>query len=399
MNSLISTYEKDRRTVDPEHMVIRDRLVSDLIRNRTEQSESIRKRFAEKGMNPYFSYPTLALFDIAGEFQDQWTKRESAEQLRSFIEHRITCNCIVFMDDACHIGILFSWDDLDKVRSIHSCLKGPNLHTATAGIGNPCKHLAELHTSYLQATSSLTHKFYRGIGQIILYNSIAPFKNTIDYPEAQEESLFHLLSDSAEMPLISSAIDCFYQSFLVHGPSQPNDIRDATIRLLIGLQHRVKSSATTRTLTIMKPDIMSILHLQSIDEIKAYVTCYMQLLVNEIHALSTESINRTLIRKALTIMEDEYDRVTLHYVAEKVFITPAYLSTLFKTNMGITFIEHLTEIRIRKAKRLLKQAELKNYEVAEKVGYHDSRYFSQIFKKKVGLSPSDYRNSLQTTGS
>ncbi|MNG05374.1 HTH-type transcriptional regulator YesS [compost metagenome] len=108
---------------------------------------------------------------------------------------------------------------------------------------------------------------------------------------------------------------------------------------------------------------------------------------------TSDSMNRNLIKKAITLMEEEYDRASLHYVADKVFITPAYLSALFKSKMGITFIEHLTCIRISKAKKLLKQTHLKNYEVAERVGYQDSRYFSQIFKKKVGLSPSGFRDA------
>ncbi|MBW4839464.1 MAG: helix-turn-helix transcriptional regulator, partial [Paenibacillaceae bacterium] len=81
-------------------------------------------------------------------------------------------------------------------------------------------------------------------------------------------------------------------------------------------------------------------------------------------------------------------------VAQKVYMTPTYLSMLFRANTGKTFIEHLTDIRIDKAKDMLRTTHYKNYEVAEKVGYQDSRYFSQIFKKKVGVSPSEYRESM-----
>jgi two-component system response regulator YesN len=93
-------------------------------------------------------------------------------------------------------------------------------------------------------------------------------------------------------------------------------------------------------------------------------------------------------------MEQECSQASLQNVAQQVYMTPTYLSLLFKLNTGKTFIEHLTDIRIEKAKDMLKSTHFKNYEVAEKVGYQDSRYFSQIFKKKVGLSPSEYRESV-----
>jgi YesN/AraC family two-component response regulator len=90
-------------------------------------------------------------------------------------------------------------------------------------------------------------------------------------------------------------------------------------------------------------------------------------------------------------MEQECRDASLDKMARKVYMTPSYLSMLFKVNTGKTFIEQLTDIRIDKAKDMLKNTCMRNYEVAEQVGYQDSRYFSQLFKKRVGLSPSQYR--------
>jgi two-component system response regulator YesN len=386
----ISTYEIDAR-IDAEHKVIRDRLLVDLIWNSCDHPETIRRRLEEKGIHPYFSYPTLALFEIASSFQDAWTKRTAANKLRTIIEERISCNCAVFVDDVGHIGVLFSWDDQETIRNLQHCLQGNYSYPVTVGIGNPCHSLSDLHTSYSQAMFALQHKFYRGINQVIWFNSVQSFANTVEYPEDEEEDLFQMLNDPAAKP-VGQVVDAFYEALLRNGPLQREEISDATIHLLIRLELRAKTAAG-QACALMKPDIMSILHIQSLDEMKASILRYLQRVGNAI--CSKDSMNRTIIKKTLTFMEDEYDRASLHYVAEKVFITPAYLSTLFKTNMGVTFIEHLTDIRISKAKKLLKQSHLKNYEVAERVGYHDSRYFSQIFKKKVGLTPSDFRESIQ----
>lgn len=70
---------------------------------------------------------------------------------------------------------------------------------------------------------------------------------------------------------------------------------------------------------------------------------------------------------------------------------PNYLSHEFKKQTGITFTEYLNNKRIEEAKRLLRSTSDMTYEIAEKVGYYNYRYFSQMFKKVVGLTPTQYR--------
>jgi two-component system response regulator YesN len=72
-----------------------------------------------------------------------------------------------------------------------------------------------------------------------------------------------------------------------------------------------------------------------------------------------------------------------------------YLSKIIKNETGITFSDKLRQIRIDQAKKLLENGSLKTYEVSESVGYVDVRYFSQVFKKHVGLTPSEYRQLIK----
>lgn len=89
--------------------------------------------------------------------------------------------------------------------------------------------------------------------------------------------------------------------------------------------------------------------------------------------------------------ESYYQNLTLNSVAEKVGITAGYLSTLFSQTMNCTFIDYLNEIRIEHACTYLHQNYLKTYEIAYKVGYNDEKYFSKVFKKITGMSPSEYK--------
>lgn len=100
---------------------------------------------------------------------------------------------------------------------------------------------------------------------------------------------------------------------------------------------------------------------------------------------------RKVIREALHFLQQNYARdLTVEIIANELYISPSYLMHLFKAELGKTFNDCLIEIRIEKAKELLRHSRYKIYEVCSMVGYSDSKYFSQIFKKVVGMSPSEY---------
>ncbi len=87
-------------------------------------------------------------------------------------------------------------------------------------------------------------------------------------------------------------------------------------------------------------------------------------------------------------------KLSLDDVSRDLFISPSYLTRLLKHHSGKTFVDSLTEFRIGKAKLLLKNSDLKSCAIAEIVGYSDPHYFSTIFKKVTGKTPSEYRSEI-----
>ena len=85
------------------------------------------------------------------------------------------------------------------------------------------------------------------------------------------------------------------------------------------------------------------------------------------------------------------EELSLLSAAEYSCLSPQHLSRIFKKEMGITFVDYLTKVRIRKAKELFAREELKMYEIAEMVGYSNQHYFSTVFKRAAGMSPVEYR--------
>ena len=105
-----------------------------------------------------------------------------------------------------------------------------------------------------------------------------------------------------------------------------------------------------------------------------------------------EDIRNYAIRRAINFIREHYsENISLDMLAERLEITPEYLSALFNKEVGINFSTFLKQFRISQAKRLLKGTDEKIYAIAQQVGYNDPKYFNRVFKEEMGMSPGDYR--------
>lgn len=92
------------------------------------------------------------------------------------------------------------------------------------------------------------------------------------------------------------------------------------------------------------------------------------------------------------------ERLSLNQVAEVFEISPNYLSSLFKKYNDIGFSEYISQMKISKAKLLMEDYNMKIYEVADQLGFDNAFYFSKVFKKIEGCSPSEYLQTKQKIG-
>jgi two-component system response regulator YesN len=106
-----------------------------------------------------------------------------------------------------------------------------------------------------------------------------------------------------------------------------------------------------------------------------------------------------IIHQARKYLENHYPNpdLSLNDVAAQVNLSPGHFSTVFSHETGETFTDCLANIRIEKAKELLRTTTLKSFEISSQIGYNDPHYFSYVFKKHTGLSPKEFR--LQTKAS
>lgn len=371
---------------------MRDRFLRNLVSDIRSERADLKESLSRLQLNPYYTFPAIALLEPTVQFHEEHERVIYLEDMRDYIQDQLTDGIIVFVDEEGRIGVLFSWVSKELLEKIQVMLKERFQQPINIGVGKPCSHLSDVVHSYRQATRALQFKFYRGTGQIIFFSELGRYEALQQYPSHKEKEQFDLFKAAESSEEIVQSVQVFYESLLENGPIDIKSVYDITVRLLVGMEKRVHAEAD-HVGPYQRFDVISIVQLETLQDIKQYVTQFL-IGLKEVLSHNQKESHRSIIKKTIHHMEQECQFASLQSVAQKVYMTPTYLSLLFKLNTGKTFIEHLTDIRIDKAKDMLRSTHFKNYEVAEKVGYQDPRYFSQIFKKKVGLSPSEYRESI-----
>lgn len=115
--------------------------------------------------------------------------------------------------------------------------------------------------------------------------------------------------------------------------------------------------------------------------------------VMQVRVAQTTEHNSDVVENAKKYISENYhdEELTLNTVAHEVNVSPNHLSAMFSQKTGQTFVKYLTDVRMHRAKELLKCTSKRSNEICEEVGYRDPHYFSHLFKKNVGCSPIQYR--------
>ena len=119
--------------------------------------------------------------------------------------------------------------------------------------------------------------------------------------------------------------------------------------------------------------------------------------MNEAVNQERDNTTRKVILEARQYIQDHYQDpdLSVEMMCRQLHMSPAYFSTMFKKETGQTYIAYLTELRLDKAVELLNTTSDKTYVIAQKVGYQEQNYFSYVFKKRFGVSPTRYRSAAQ----
>jgi len=255
------------------------------------------------------------------------------------------------------------------------------------GISNTATNILNLKKAYYQAFMATENTFYEGANKVFFFNE-TNFK-TLNYTVIAAD-IEKKLIERFEMGLTDNIVELLdsLKVRLFQNRLSPRNAYAICYELLLSVKKSVDFRADIMNLNLNV--LESNLTLDTlIDSVKATIFEALDCIQS-----SRNNSGKSCINKVKEYLKQNYSsQVTLEEIAVKVSVSKNYLCKIFKQEEGKSVWNYLTEIRIEKAKELLKNSDMKSYEIATMIGYDSMYYFSNIFKKYVGISPMEYRNN------
>lgn len=266
--------------------------------------------------------------------------------------------------------------------------------TVTIGVGTACMVKPMLYKSYIDAVAALDYTVIIGSNKIIYIDDIEPVHSKeISFTEMDERTLLAAIK-VGDIKQIEEAISLLVGK--IEGMTLAlNDYQLYILDIISSILKLKRSMELDSSALFNKEDnfLIIINSFKTKEEIKEWLFSVCTLLAKEISAKRNTNKNE-LIEKAKEYMKQNYfdEELSAEKLCNYLHISTNYFSALFKKETKFTFTNYLTLIRIDKAKKLLRTSELKTFDIANRVGYSEGHYFSYVFKKITGISPTEYRN-------
>lgn len=288
-------------------------------------------------------------------------------------------------------------------KDLEEIMKNYSTIAYFGGIGQPVARLRELEESSREAERALAARFTMELNRIISVEDIRMAQNvdTLDDIEITSFGEIEKTRTMLEKFLNNGAedeIDEFVDVYINELPEE--NLKSVLMRQYIIMDAYIVMMSFCEKIEGIEGEMQaqseelknSMKTIQTLEEIKNYIRMLLKKIIGVRDTISGRrysdiiEIAKDQIRK--TYMSDE---ISLNTIAAEVGMSPSYFSSIFSKEMGKTFVEYLTEIRMDRAKELLMCSSMKTSEIGYEVGYKDPHYFSYIFKKTQNCTPKEFR--------
>lgn len=284
-------------------------------------------------------------------------------------------------------------DKLDRLLEIYDKIKMDTLENIDISLGISKFHDKNfpLPTAYQESMDALDFIFYTEKRQCIMFSQIDGKIKSLEFDLNPWVSRFSTVVSEQKKEETIQTIEELFETLEFSSPLFFRDRIVACIEALCQTLMPFETAVFAFDIDFkfnIKEDISTYICL------KAYV---ISLFLSCIDYLQNEKKNKTIKRVQLAqefIQSNYMKTLSLAMVADYVQLNPSYFSNLFKEEVGENFSEYLLNIRMNNAMELLKDPTVKIYEISFIVGYEDVVSFGRAFKKKVGMSPKEYRNTV-----
>jgi two-component system, response regulator YesN len=409
---MLRTYEKQ---INESLPLAAEKFLKDIVEEKVYNLEEINEKINLLELNLNYKFYSCAIFQ-SKHISDYWQNERNSSMFQNINQYLKANNLgYYFINHNFEIVVFFNFDVPEHFASseeylkevietlrvlISETLKEIPLGELWVGAGNPYKNILSAVSSYKEAMVCLKRRYFDTENTLFcswIYNISSTL--AVEYPYETE----NLLIDSIIEGNSEESLKHFKQLWKTISPNlnciDPETIQDYTIQLLNMIDRRLNKHGTSiRECVQVLPPFTSFV--SGIKSFEVLESC-MENMVSKICEVTSKinhrvnSSSHLSIQRAKKYIEENYTKkITLNQVADMVFLNPSYFSIQYKKETGLNFVDYLKELRISKAKELLKRFDLKIYEIGNLVGYEDATYFANTFKSCTGITPLEYRRRL-----
>lgn len=290
------------------------------------------------------------------------------------------------------------YDSFDKcLEKLQGIVNPHSLLKLTLCVGVPSKHILDLSGSLFSAECAVNSRLVMGTGQVILAEELdlRP-KEWENIPFQAFYGKLRPMLEVWDFRTAMSAIEIFLETNKQQIQQYPYAVSDrikSMAKAIVGLLRELHPQLSYEETILQQSAILT----ETLNRCSDYDTLISTFLrgLSDLFSLlhnreSSEDIRKLKIAKEF--MEAHFsEHLQLEDVAAQVYLSPAYFGIFFKRETGVNFGDYLIRLRMDHAKTMLKNMQYQIADVAQAVGYKDTRYFSKLFQKHTGVRPSEYR--------
>jgi two-component system, response regulator YesN len=285
-------------------------------------------------------------------------------------------------------------DIMDLAVGVHTAvLSGLKLST-TIGISKMSRDITQAHELYRQSIDAVNTQFYGGSNPLIRYELIESGRYTTLDQTVNLEELYHVIKE-----LVTTGDESADEEFINRYLSQDRGILPESYvkSLTYSIVNMIAVAMMESGYSFADVFGSDMVIWEKLGKFKTIVNI-RQWLLNLFKALReyfnerNQSRTSKLVDAVRQIIRDRYhEQISVEDISKALFLSQSYANSIIKKETGKSIFDHLLEYRLEMAKKLLMDPESKVSVISENVGYENKSYFSLMFKKYVGLSPTEYK--------
>ena len=322
------------------------------------------------------------------------------DMVQDYLKNRTRFFSTAFLDQVIVIFMLDEREEIDQVlyHLDQICKMGFRVlkSSVTAAVGQICANTDALHTSYEEAVNAMEYRSILGSGQVLYINDIEPCsEENILVTEHEFQNLVHAVklgNRDETNAAIAQIMDSIRKEPISPGQYQLLFMELLSELMKIGRAYKLHPN---QIFGEHAGSWQELYRMVTVDELEGWL---QEVCTNLRHVLRHERRDSAarLTEQAKAYIEEHYKESDLSAdsLCRCLNVSAAYFSTIFKREVGMSFVAYLTKIRLEHALELLRTTEDKTYIIASRVGYMEPNYFSYVFKKQYGISPSKYREEM-----